>query len=153
MRKFVHKKEYLEKLISLVQSDKKVVLAQIVFCVLLPLHTFKELVTGGLDWLTTGDSMSKTIVWGLATINILAFTGAALFLFAYYRRLHLNEYALAKKFLEEDVQGARNLMFGKKNSLWSRHGWKYVTGEWAFYVGIATYLIILILVISHPLFG
>lgn len=87
-------KEYLEQLIELLESDKRAVLLYIAFEFAVPLLTIKDLAIGQSVLISTD---SGILAEKLVLLTSLAlFLSAAFFHFLYWRRIHLNEFAVAR---------------------------------------------------------
>jgi len=131
-------KEYLEKLIELLESDKRAVLLYIAFELALPVLTIKDLAIGQSVLSSTDSGMLAAKVILLVSLGLLCL--AALFHFSYWRRIHLNAFAVARILLDGTGEQARELVFNESTGIWARHGWKYVAGQAALALGIVAYV-------------
>jgi hypothetical protein len=131
-------KEYLEKLIELLESDKKAVMIYIALELAIPLLTIKDIAIG--QSILVSSDPKILIVKVILVASLFLFLVAALFHFLYWRRIHLNEFAVAKYLLNGTGEDARTLIFDEKSGIWAKHGWKYILAHIAFIAGVIGYL-------------
>ena len=137
--------KYIEKLLEIIESDKKMVFLYITFSLAILVISIQEIVLSENN-LFQDQGTSQTIINILFTLCMVLFLLSALFHYLYYRRLHLNLYAIAKCLLNEDSEQARELFFGNKG-IWKQHGWKFNLGLFLFWTSLVLYTIFLMLIV------
>ncbi|MEO8747096.1 MAG: hypothetical protein ABI379_05525 [Rhodanobacter sp.] len=130
--------EYIKQLIKLLESDKRAVMFYMAFELAVPVFTIKDLAFGQSALASTDAAAFATKL--VLVTSLALFLMAALFHWLYWRRIHLNEFAVSRILLSGTGEQARELVFGERTGLWGRHGWKYIAGHVALGFGMVTYL-------------
>jgi hypothetical protein len=138
--------KYIEKLLEIIESDKKMVMLYISFALAILVLMVEKVAFSAPSDTPRVDQNTPAKIALIASSLVLALS--AFFHYLYYRRLHLNMYAMAKFILDDDANEAHDFFFNVKTGIWKRHGWKFNTGLALFWSGIVAFCVFLILAMT-----